>query len=248
MEERNEIKRIGKTYPGGKSGSGTYQQIINLIPPHDTYIELCIGAGGIWKNKRPAHINMGVDADPDVINYWLGSHPTKTRIGDEDHYFIFKNQCMFDFLVDYPLSGVEFIYIDPPYLKETRKNSKDIYEFEMDKEDHYKLLMAIRNYPANIMISGYKSELYDFQLREWNSFSFQSNTRRGMVTETVWFNYPFPTELHDYQYLGTNFKKRDLIKLKQKRWIERLNNLPILERRAMEAALKLNNQDASGEP
>ncbi|MCK5219832.1 hypothetical protein KAR10_09920 [bacterium] len=43
-------------------------------------------------------------------------------------------------------------------------------------------------------------------------------------------NYPEPTELHDYQYLGSTFKKREQIKLKQQRW---LSNMPALERKAM---------------
>src|SRR4029077_20992344 len=39
------------TYNGGKNGNGTYQQIINLIPPHKIYIEPFVGSGGIYKRK-----------------------------------------------------------------------------------------------------------------------------------------------------------------------------------------------------
>ena len=35
------------TYPGGKSGSGVYQQLINLMPPHKIYIEAFLGGGAI---------------------------------------------------------------------------------------------------------------------------------------------------------------------------------------------------------
>ena len=35
------------TYPGGKGGNGFYQKIINLIPPHDVYIETHLGGGAI---------------------------------------------------------------------------------------------------------------------------------------------------------------------------------------------------------
>jgi DNA adenine methylase len=33
-------------YPGGKSGAGVYQTIINLMPPHTVYIEPFLGGGG----------------------------------------------------------------------------------------------------------------------------------------------------------------------------------------------------------
>jgi DNA adenine methylase len=32
-------------YVGGKNHAGTYQRIINLIPPHRVYIEACAGSG-----------------------------------------------------------------------------------------------------------------------------------------------------------------------------------------------------------
>lgn len=52
------------TYPGGKNGSGVYQTIINLIPPHRTYVEAFLGAGAIMRRKRPGDISIGIDADP----------------------------------------------------------------------------------------------------------------------------------------------------------------------------------------
>lgn len=41
-------------YLGAKSGSGVFQTIINLIPPHDTYIEAFLGTGAVMKRKAPA--------------------------------------------------------------------------------------------------------------------------------------------------------------------------------------------------
>ena len=37
-------------YPGGKNGAGVYQTLINLIPPHDTYIETYLGGGAIMRS------------------------------------------------------------------------------------------------------------------------------------------------------------------------------------------------------
>ena len=50
-------------------------------------------------------------------------------------------------------------------------------------------------------------------------------------------NYPSPVELHDYRYLGNNFRQRERIKEKSKRWVERFKSMPVLERQALLAAL-----------
>ena len=61
------------SYPGGKNGAGVYQTIINLMPPHETYIEPFLGGGAVMRLKRPAALNIGVDIDPDVIRGWESS-------------------------------------------------------------------------------------------------------------------------------------------------------------------------------
>ncbi|MCD4763305.1 MAG: hypothetical protein K8R28_04685, partial [Desulfobacterales bacterium] len=39
-------------FPGGKGG--TYQKYINLMPPHEVYIESHLGGGAILRYKRRA--------------------------------------------------------------------------------------------------------------------------------------------------------------------------------------------------
>lgn len=56
------------SYPGGKGGC--FQKLINLIPPHNVYIESHIGGGAIMKNKRPARVNIGIDLSKEVIDSW----------------------------------------------------------------------------------------------------------------------------------------------------------------------------------
>jgi len=51
------------TYPGGKNGAGVFQRIINLVPPHDVYIEPFLGSGALMRLKRPARLNIGVDLE-----------------------------------------------------------------------------------------------------------------------------------------------------------------------------------------
>jgi len=57
-------------YPGGKNGAGVYQRIINLMPPHDTYVEPFLGGGAVMRLKRPATLNIGLDLDRALIRAW----------------------------------------------------------------------------------------------------------------------------------------------------------------------------------
>ena len=60
-------------YPGGKNGAGTYQRLINLMPPHEVYIETHLGSGALLRRKRPAKKNVGIDLDPLVIESFDGT-------------------------------------------------------------------------------------------------------------------------------------------------------------------------------
>lgn len=74
------------TYPGGKAASGTYQQIINLIPPHRVYIEPFLGGGAIARAKRPAAINILIDLDPAAIAAFGDSSGAIAIPGDAYRY------------------------------------------------------------------------------------------------------------------------------------------------------------------
>jgi hypothetical protein len=76
------------------------------------------------------------------------------------------------------------------------------------------------------------------RLEGWRTHTFQAMTRRGPATEWLWTNYPEPTALHDYRFLGDNYRERERIKRKIGRWTARLWGMDLLERRALLAALQ----------
>lgn len=82
-----------------------------------------------------------------------------------------------------------FIYIDPPYMKETRKK-KNQYNYEMADEQHMKLLKIAKESSCKIMISAYENEIYDEQLKGWRkehkSTTAECSRRR---VETLYINY-----------------------------------------------------------
>lgn len=129
------------------------------------------------------------------------------------------------------------IYCDPPYMHETR-GSDDLYRFEMTDVDHRRLLRVLRRLPAMVVISGYWTSLYAATLEDWNHSTFQTTNRAGQLTqEHLWFNFPAPLELHDYRFLGGNFRERERIKRKKARWVGKLKRMPLLERQAIMGAL-----------
>jgi hypothetical protein len=218
---KNDDERSRNTYPGGKGGSGVYQKLINLIPPHETYIETHLGGGAIMKKKGAAKKNIGIDIDPEVAKRWNGVPGV-----------IVINTDATRFLKEYQFRGREFVYADPPYLMETRKSGK-LYNFEYTDDQHIELLDVLVDLPCMVMVSGYWSDLYAKRLKEWNVRLFEAATRQGLATEWVWFNYPDPVELHDYSFLGDTFRDRERIKRKRQRWVKRLMSMSALERNAL---------------
>ena len=128
------------------------------------------------------------------------------------------------------------VYCDPPYMRETRSSGR-LYDHEMSDVDHQRLLRWAIATPCRVMISGYWSKLYGSTLRKWRCSRFWAQTRGGMAEECIWANFPEPEELHDYRYLGNGFRERERINRKKRRWIAKLEKMPLLEKRCLLAAI-----------
>lgn len=74
------------SYPGGKSGAGIYQRLINLIPRHRILISAFAGQCGVARNIRPAEHTIVIDADPDVCAWWDSWRRTKEGRDLEIHH------------------------------------------------------------------------------------------------------------------------------------------------------------------
>ncbi len=227
-------------YFGGKGGSGTYQSIINYIPPHDVYIEPFIGSGAILRHKRIAEISIGVDKDVDVVDMWsavITDLPISVShgCGIELLYKILQDPEYFD------SKDKVFIYVDPPYLLSTRTSTKNKgYKHQLDESDHTRLLCVLNKLSDAgfyIAISCYKNELYHKQLDGWIYEDFKSMSHGGPRIERLYMNYNTPLVLHDFSFLGENFRERERIRKKTDRHVQRLKQLPPLERNAILKAI-----------
>lgn len=227
-----------QSYNGGKEGDGTYQKIINHIPVHDIYIELFLGNGAIFRHKKQAQYSIGIDKDASVIEKWQQISSAGINLINTDAISWLDNFSVLAGILKKQGTRV-FIYIDPPYLKETRKNSKDLYKHEMDKLDHIKLLTVAGSVQADIMFSHYPCHLYDSFLKGWNTYKFTCQTRNGSATEKLYYNYDKPSQLHDYRYLGENFRERERIKGIVHRNTSKIKRMPAAERNALINNLKM---------
>lgn len=87
-------------------------------------------------------------------------------------------------------------YLDPPYLHETRATTTEYGPLEMTEADHGALLDMIVGCRGKVILSGYRSELYDQSLAVWRRVDVElpnqaagGKTKRRM-TECLWCNFP----------------------------------------------------------
>lgn len=85
-------------FPGGKAGAGTYQKIINQIPPHDIYCEPFLGDGAILRRKRPALRNIAVEIDPSTASGFVGTAGHVAGWGGESGSIEVFNCCGIEWL------------------------------------------------------------------------------------------------------------------------------------------------------
>jgi site-specific DNA-adenine methylase len=200
-------------YPGGKGKC--YQHIINVLPPHTTYIETHLGGGAVLRHKRAAQTNIGVDRDPAVIRNWQRQFPFWGSFIEADAV---------DFLAARTFTGDEVLYCDPPYVPCTRLRDR-VYRHEYSESDHVRLLETLQTLSCRIVVSGYPSNLYDELLRNWNTRSFRAKAHDGIRQEKLWFNFTPPARLHDAGHLGENFREREVIKRRVQRMKKRISRL-----------------------
>ena len=212
------------SYFGSKAAFGLFQPIIALMPPHDTYIETHLGGGAIMKRKPPAITNIGIDIDPQALSAFDCDYPVRL-----------ENDCALRFLSNYPFTGSELVYSDPPYLLHTRTSVRR-YRFDYTQADHIALLEQLKSLPCAVMISGYPSSLYDAMLKDWQRMQMQAMSRGGPRTEKLWFNF-VPDRVHWASFAGKNFTDRQRIKRKATRWGKNYQALPRAERVAVLAAM-----------
>ena len=139
------------SYLGSKAASGVYQKIIAEMPPHDTYIETHLGGGAIMLRKPPARHNIGIDKDEEALTNFMeregyGQIPN-LQLVNRDAVDVLERFFLYP-----PAAGNRvLLYVDPPYLHETR-TSNARYRCEYQVADHVRLLTCLKSLPPEIQI------------------------------------------------------------------------------------------------
>ena len=85
------------------------------------------------------------------------------------------------------------IYADPPYLLETRYGKQ--YRCEMSDQDHLDLLDTLLQHKGPVILSGYASEMYNEELKDWSRIERKSyNQNSEPRTEVLWCNFEIPKQ------------------------------------------------------
>lgn len=84
-------------------------------------------------------------------------------------------------------------YVDPPYVRSSRKDNTKGYAHEMSDHDHHQLSWLLHNSKARIVLSGYDTQLYRGLYSGWHreQTEVMANGQWGAVprTEVLWMNF-----------------------------------------------------------
>jgi len=121
----------------------------------------------------------------------IGPAAERLRLVSIDH------RPALDVIHGFDMPGTLF-YVDPPYLASTRTEPRT-YRYDMGTmDDHQELLHTLRECHGQVILSGYRSDLYDQVLHDWTRIDLAAPSTSGRVrTDSLWLNYTPPTLLND---------------------------------------------------
>ena len=213
-------------------GKGTaYPQILSRMPEHTHYLEMFLGMGAVLRHKRPVRLSVAFERDQERIALFQTAFP----------YLDCSIVCTDALSCPLRVSPGWLVYADPPYVLSTR--SRAYYRYEMTDSQHVQLierLTAFVDAGADVMLSGYPSQLYDAHVpSSWSVTEFSTATRAGSAREILWTSFdPVTTPKADYTRVGSNFTDRQRIKRKVTRWTSNLQAMAPDERGAILDAIR----------
>lgn len=167
------------------------------------------GTGGVRADRPTGFRRDGVTGTTNVAGEWAGFPEALRAIAERFRGVTIEQRPALDLIDEFDAPGV-MIYLDPPYLPETRANKAKkgegyhTYQHEMTLEDHRRLLERVKRAVAMIVISGYPSPLYDDVLRGWRRRQVDARAYRNAArTEVLWINPPAVAAMPQPDLLAT---------------------------------------------
>jgi DNA adenine methylase len=131
-----------------------------------------------------------------AVSRWLGSVDRLPEIVQRLQRVQIENAPATEVIRRYD-SAQTLFYCDPPYVHESRGDSK-AYRFEMNDREHANLADILRSCKGAVAISGYRSPLMDRLFKNWVRVDAETrlchSTKEERV-ESVWMNYQPPKKI-----------------------------------------------------
>lgn len=125
---------------------------------------------------------------------WANLPPALLQIADRLAGVVIENRPALGIMRRF--DGPEtLIYADPPYLHTTRSRKRvrgaleHAYKHEMAEADHAELLAWLIQAQSMVVLSGYRSDLYDEALKDWRRIEIAALADGARArTEVLWVN------------------------------------------------------------
>jgi DNA adenine methylase len=141
---------------------------------------------GRWANcKNTSRAGMS-----GVVSRWLGGVEALKEIAERLLRVQIENRPAMEVIRIYD-SAITLFYCDPPYLHETRGDSK-AYGFEMDFDQHQQLSQVLNKCRGKVALSGYRCDVMDSWYKGWRRFDApmkQCHSIKQLRQECLWMNY-----------------------------------------------------------
>jgi DNA adenine methylase len=148
---------------------------------------------GRWANCK----NTSRGGMSGVISRWLGGVDALPEIAERLIRVQIENRPAVDVIRLYDSPGTLF-YCDPPYVHETRGDSK-AYRHEMTNAEHGQLAEVLNACKGKVAFSNYECALLDklYPSPKWRKVKSPARTNhatKGKRIEVLWINYAPPME------------------------------------------------------
>lgn len=125
-----------------------------------------------------------------AVSRWLGAVDGLPEIVQRLQRVQIENAPALEVIARYDTPQTLF-YLDPPYVHESRGDSK-AYGNELTDAEHRELAIVLQTVKGKAAISGYRTALYDQLYRDWNRIDAPvkiCNSSKGERQESLWVNY-----------------------------------------------------------
>ena len=125
-----------------------------------------------------------------AVSRWLGSVEALPEIAQRFQRVQIENAPAIEVIRRYDTADTVF-YLDPPYVHSSRGDAA-AYGYEMTDGEHEELFAVLQTIRGRVVLSGYRSELYDDLYSGWRRVDADEricHSSRTNRQESVWMNF-----------------------------------------------------------